>query len=92
MNAVAINPALLAALDHFASHRYDWNQPHQYVHTDEKGRQSSWPVERVCTLAHSILDQEGLSYLKLKTLQAGMSHYNMHALYNKIMREDLPRT
>ncbi len=90
MQKFTINPALLAALDHFASTRFDWNQPHTFVHTDPRGFQSSWTVERVCALAHEALSQEDLDYLKLKALRAGMRSLGYHKLYEKLTGEVLP--
>ena len=86
---VRINPALIAALEHYAEGRYNFAQPTLYVHKDEKGHQSAWPLERACGLAHEILDTEYLNLLKLKALQAGLKKYGMEGLYERIMGEKL---
>ncbi len=88
-----INEALLAALDYFASHPYNPDPAKQvaFIYTNPKtGYQNTWPVERACALAHEALSQEGLAYLRLMTLQAGMRHYGGERLYEKIMGEKLP--
>lgn len=85
-----INPALIAALDHFASHKYDWNQPTLFRYTEPTTHlQSDWPVERCCALAHEILDREELSLLKLHALQAGLKDYGLEDVYERIMGEKL---
>jgi len=93
MKEYVINAALLAALDYFASHQYSPDPAKQvaFVYTDPKtGYQSTWTVERACALAHEALSQEGLAYLQLKTMQAGLRHYGGERLYEKIMGEKLP--
>ena len=54
------------------------------------GHQSDWPVERCCAIAHEIIADEDLNYLKLKALQAGLKKYGMERLYEDIMGEKLP--
>jgi hypothetical protein len=77
-------------LDHFASTRFDWNQPHAFIYTDPRGIQSSWTVERSCALAHEALSQEGIAYLKLKAIEAGMRSLGYNKLYEKLTGEVLP--
>lgn len=84
-----LNPALLAALDHFAGRTYDWNKPTLFVHTDPTGYQSAWPVERCCALAHEVLADEELYYVKFKTLQAGLRQFGAELLYERIVGEKL---
>ena len=89
MNELRINPALIAALEHYAEGRYDPGQPSMYVHRDKKGVQHPWPIERTCGLAAEVLGDERLSFLKLKVLQEGLKAFGMESLYEKIMREKL---
>lgn len=84
-----INPALLAAVEHYAEGRYDFAQPTLYVHTDEKGHQSAWPLERACGVAVEVLAAEELAYLKFKVLTDGLKKYGMEDLYEHIMGEKL---
>lgn len=86
---IRINPALLAAVEHYAEGRYNFAQPTLYVHTDEKGHQSAWPLERACGVAAEVLAAEDLAYLKLKVLKGGLKQYGMEALYERIMGEKL---
>lgn len=85
-----INPALIAALEHYADGRYDALQPSMYVHTDERGRQHPWTIERACGLAVEVLGNEELNLLKIKALQEGMKKHGMEHLYERIMGEKLP--
>ncbi len=82
---VRINPALLAAIEHYAGVRYNFAEPTLYVHTDDKGHQSAWPLERACGVAAEVLANEDLAYLKLKVLKDGLRQYGMEALYERIM-------
>lgn len=86
---VRINPALLAAVEHYAEGRYNFAQPTLYVHTDDKGYQSAWPLERACGIAAGVLAAEDLACLKLKVLKDGLKQYGMEALYERIMGEKL---
>jgi len=86
---IRINPALLAAVEHYAEGRYNFAEPTLYVHTDEKGRQSAWPLERACGVAAEILAGEDLAYLKLKVLEDGLKRFGMDELYERIMGEKL---
>lgn len=87
--AVKINSALLAALDYYAKHRYSVVEPTAYVHTDAKGFQAIWTVERTCGMAHEVLADERLNLLKLRTLQHGLKQHGMERLYERIMGEKL---
>lgn len=84
-----INPALVAVLEHYAEVRYNFAQPTLYVHTDDKGHQSAWPLERACGVAAEVLAGEDLAYLKLKVLKDGLKQYGMESLYERIMGEKL---
>lgn len=86
---IRINPALIAALEHYAEGHYSPLQPSLYVHKDEKGRQRPWPLERTCGVAAEVLASEQLNLLKLKTLQAGLAWFRCHGLYEQIMGEKL---
>lgn len=90
MSATKINPALIAALEHYAEGRYDPMQPSMYVHRDERGHQHPWPLERTCGVAAEVLANEGLNLLKLKTLQDGLKKAGMQRLYQHVMGESLP--
>jgi hypothetical protein len=85
-----INPALIAALEHYAAGRYSPVTPSLYVHRDENGHQHSWTIDRACGVAAEILGDEELNFLKLKTLQEGLRQFGMERLYEKIMSEKLP--
>ena len=82
-----INPALVAALEHYAEGRYDPMQPSMYVHKDELGRQHPWPLERACGVAAEALADEGLNLLKFTNLKAGLKKAGMEQLYEHIMGE-----
>lgn len=84
-----INPALVAALEHYAGGRYNPNQPTLFVHYDEKGHQSHWPLERACWIAAEVLDCEDLNFLKFKALKDGLKELGMDKLYERIMREPI---
>ena len=84
---IKINPTLLAALEHYAEGRYDFAQPSLFVHTDAKGHQSPWPLERACGIAFELLAEEELSLLKFDTLKAGLKEHGMERLYERIMGE-----
>lgn len=86
---VRINPALVAAVEHYAEGRFNFAEPTVYVHTDDTGHQSAWPLERACGVAADVLGAEELAYLKLKTLKAGIKQYGMEKLYERIMGEKL---
>lgn len=85
-----VNPRLIAALEHYASSRYNSLQPSVYVHTDGVGHQTAWCIERTCGLAHEILVREELNLLKLRTLQRGLKKYGLERAYEIIMGEKLP--
>lgn len=93
MSKVTINPALLAALDHYAGYGYNALQPTMFVHTSVNdrghGHKSAWPVERACAMAHEVLSSEELNLLKLEELKRGLKAYDCADLYEKIMGEKL---
>ena len=82
-----INPALIAALEHYAEGRYDPMRPSMYVHTDAKHHQSPWPIERACGIAAEVMATEELNFIRFKVLKDGMKTYGMQNLYEKIMGE-----
>jgi hypothetical protein len=86
---VRINPALIAALEHYAEGRYNPMQPSIYVYTDERGFQHPWPIERTCGVAAEVLNNEKLNLLKFKTLKAGLKKAGKEQLYEHIMGEKL---
>jgi hypothetical protein len=86
---IVINPALIAALDHYAGGLYDFKEPTLFQYRDEKGGISCWPLERACGVAAEVLNNEDLAFLKLKRLKQGMKEFGMQALYERIMGEDL---
>lgn len=83
------NPEFLAALEHFATTRYDWNAPHLFVSTAEDGTRHAWDVSEVCRLAHSQLDPDEMPSIKLACLREGLRRFGMHELYERIMGEKL---
>ena len=89
MKKPKINPALIAALEHYSEGRFDPNQPHLYAHTDAKGRESLWPLERACGIAAELLDTEELNFLKLMALKEGLLKFGMESVYERIMGEKL---
>lgn len=89
MSKIKINPALVAALEHYAKNRYDFTQPTEFFHRDAMGHESLWPLERTCEMAAEVLSYEGLAYLKLKVIQDGMKEQGMERLYEHIMGEKL---
>jgi hypothetical protein len=84
-----INPALIAALDHYASARFDPEEPSFFVFRGKDGNQQSWPLERTCGVAYEVLANEELSYLKLKHLKQGLKEMGAGSLYERIMGEKL---
>lgn len=89
INKIRINPALLAALVHYAEGRYNFDEPSFFVYKDDKGYQSPWPLERTCGIAAELLAEEELSVLKLDTLKAGLKKAGMEWVYERIMGEKL---
>jgi hypothetical protein len=89
MSKPKINPALIAALEHYAEGRFNQDQPHLYVHTDAHGHQSPWPLERACGIAAELLDTEELNFLKLMALKEGLLKFGMESVYERIMGEKL---
>ena len=89
---IRINPALVAALEHYAEGRYNPMQPSLYVHTTERGRhrhQSPWPLERTCGLAAEILQEEGLAFLELRVLKAAMKGGGLEKFYERALGKPL---
>lgn len=84
-----INPAALAAVEHYAAGRFNFAEPKTYVHEDGKGHRTAWPLERACGVAAEVLGSEHLAYLKLERLKAGLKKYGLDALYERIMGEEL---
>lgn len=89
VDKVKINPALVAALEHYAEGHYSALQPSMYVHTSEKGQQSPWPIERTCGIAAELLADEDLNFLKFTTLKNGLKKAGMEHFYEHIMGEKL---
>ena len=85
---IKINPALLAALEHYAEGRYNFAQPSLFVHTDANGHRSPWSLERTCGLAFEVLADEELNLLKFKALKAGLKERGMETVYELIMGEN----
>jgi len=92
MTKVRINPALIAALEHYAEGRYDPMQPTMYVHKDANGYQRPWPLERTCGVAAEVLADEHLNFLKFEALKAGLKRFGAERLYEQIMGEKLEMT
>ena len=84
-----INPALVAAITHYAEGRYDAMSPSMFVFKDANGHQSPWPIERACGLAAEVLADEDLAFLKLKMLKDGLKKAGMERLYEHIMGEKI---
>lgn len=84
-----INPQLIAAIEYYAEGRYNPIEPSLYVHTDEKGFQHPWSVERACGVAAEVLANEDLAYLKLKTLKDGLRKAGMERFYEHIMGQKM---
>ena len=61
---VRINPALVAALEHYASVLYDPKRPSIFVYEDKSGARHSWPIERACRVAAEVLADEDLLLMK----------------------------
>jgi hypothetical protein len=92
MDKPKINPALIAALEHFAQDTYRaMGAPQEvlFVHRDEKGNATTWSVQEACKLAVEVLDTEDLHLLKLKALQQGLKRYGLDEMYELIMKEKL---
>jgi len=86
-----ISPRLAAALEHYATTRYNLEMPTVFVYTDPKTHhQSPWTVERTMAAAQELLDCDGLAYLKLRALQAGLKANGLGRVYERIMGEKLP--
>lgn len=84
-----VNPALVAAITHYAEGRYNVKSPSMFVFKDAWGHQSPWPLERACGLAAEILADEDLAYLKLKMLKAGLKKAGLEQMYEYIMGEKI---
>ena len=87
-----INPALIAALEHFASRQYDWNKPTVFRYTTPDGlrrTQEDWPVERTCAIAHEVLESYELHFLELKQLKEGLKQLGLERAYERITGEKL---
>ena len=82
---VKINPALLAALRHYAEGRYDFAAPTLFVYRDATGYQAPWTLERTCDVAFEVLANDELNLLKFKALKAGLKEHGMESLYERIM-------
>ena len=72
-----INPAIVAALEHYATRRYDWTAPTMFVYTDPTGHQSPWTIERTFSVALEVLQNEELAGLKLAVLRRELEALGM---------------
>ena len=84
-----INPALIAALEHYGEVRYDWKQPTLFRYTDETGHQSDWGLERTCSLAAKTLATQEIAQLELRVLKDGLKQHGAEFLYERITRRKL---
>ena len=88
-NKIRINPALVAALDHYAEGRFSFKEQTIFRYTDATGYQTDWALGRTCGVAVEILANEELAYLELKMLKEGMKKCGMDGLYKHIMGKEL---
>ena len=93
-----INAGLLAALDHFAGHRYSFDRMQQAVFcytpplapgADHALHSQLWTVERACAVAHEILDTYELHFLELMQLKEGVKKLGLEHAYEFITGQEL---
>lgn len=88
-NKVRINPALIAALEHYAAGWYNPLQPSVFVQKDDSGFQQSWTLEQTCGMAADVLADEDLNLLRFNLLKDGLKEFGMGSLYEHIMGDKL---